>query len=98
MHGKPARTVPLQLGYRESISTSAAVGIGVGTFVLMRQMAFTLNIKAEAQKSTRSEDCGALPSEQEGAQHYRSTDLPVCGIRRSFETFGWVPPVTVGWG
>ena len=61
------------------------------------QIAFTLDIKAEAQKSARSEDYSALPSEREGAQLYSSTDLPVYGIGRSFETFGWVRPVTVGW-
>ena len=61
-------------------------------------MAFTLNIKAEAPKSARSEDYGMLPSEREGAQQYHSTDLPVHGIARSFETIGWVLPVTVGCG
>ena len=40
---------------------------------------------------------GTLPSEPQGAQHNRSIDLPVCGIGRSPETFGWVPQVTVGW-
>ena len=75
-----------------------AVGIGAGTFTLTGQIALTLNIKAEAQKSVRSEDYGTLPSEREGAQHCRSTDLPVYGIGRSFDTFGWVPPVTVGGG
>ena len=40
---------------------------------------------------------GTLSSEQQGAQHNRSIDLPVCGIGRSLETFGWVPQVTVGW-
>ena len=75
-----------------------AVGIGIGTFALTGQIAFMLNIKAEVQKSARSEDYGTLLSRQEGAQHYRLTDLPVCGIGRSFETFGWVPPVTVSWG
>ena len=69
---------------------------------VMGQIAFALNIKAEAQKSAqksaRFEDCGTLLSEREGAQQYRSTDLSVYGIGRSFETFGWVPPVTVGWG
>ena len=53
--------------------------------------------KSKAQKRARSEDYGTLPSEREGAQHYRSTDLPVYGIGRSFETFGWVPPMSVGW-
>ena len=74
------------------------VSIGVGAFTLTEQIAFSLNIKAKAQKSTRSEDYNTLPSEREGAQHYHSTDLPVYGIGRSFETFGWIPPVTVGWG
>ena len=74
------------------------VGIAVGAFALTGQIAFTLNIKAKAQKSGRSEDYGTLPLERGGAQHYRSTDLPVYGIGRSFETFGWVPPVTMGWG
>ena len=64
----------------------------------MSQMAFTLNIKAEAQKSIRSEDYGTLTTERERAQHHRSPDLPVYGIGRSFKTFGWVPPLTVGWG
>ena len=71
---------------------------GVGTFTLTGQITFTLNIKAEAQKRMHSEDHGTLPSEREGAQHYCSTDLPVYGIGRSFETFGWVPPMTKGWG
>ena len=101
--GKPASTVPLRFDRQESISAGAAdvafaVGTGVGTFTLTGQIAFTLNIKAEAQKSVRSEDYGTLPSEQEGAQRYRSTDLPVYGIGRSFETFEWVLPMTVGWG
>ena len=58
---------------------------------------FMLNIKAGAQKSTRSEDYGTLPSQREGAQQYRSTGLPIYGIGRSCETFGWVLPVTMGW-
>ena len=74
------------------------MGIGVGTFTLMGQIAFTLNIKAEAQKSTRSKDYDTHPLERGGAQHYHLTDLPVYGIGRSFETFGWVPPMIVGWG
>ena len=95
-HGPPL------LRPRRSIHTSTtgvtfAVGIGVGTFTLTMQI-FTLNIKAEAQKSARSEDYGMPPPEREGAQHYRSTHLPIYGIGRSFETFGWVPPVTLGWG
>ena len=53
--------------------------------------------QAVAQKRARSKDSGTLPSEREGAQHYRSTDLLVYGTGRSFETFGWVPPMTVGW-
>ena len=87
---------------QKSISTGGAdvtftVGTGVGTFTLMGQIAFTLNIKAEAQQRMRSE-ATAHPSEREEAQHYRSTDLPVYDIGRSFETFGWVPPMTKGWG
>ena len=46
-----------------------AVGI---MFALTGLIAFTLNIKAGAQKSVCSEDYGKLPSQQEGAQHYRS--------------------------
>ena len=74
------------------------VGIRVGTLALAGQITFTLNIKAEAQKSAHSEDYGTFLSEQDGPQHCRSTDLPVCGIGRSFETFGRVLPVIVGWG
>ena len=39
----------------------------------------------------RSKDYGTLLSEREVAQHYRSTDLPVYGIGRSFETTGGAP-------
>ena len=75
-----------------------AVGIEVGTSTLTGQIAVTLNIKAEAHKSVHSKDYGTILSKREGVQHYCSTGLPVYGIGRSFETFGWVPPVTVGWG
>ena len=103
MCSKLASTVPLRLDRQQSISTSAtdvtfAGNIRVGVFALTGQIAFALNIRAQAQKRVRSEDYCTLPSEREGAQHYRSTNLPVYGIGRSFETFGWVPPVTVGWG
>ena len=53
--GKPAGTLPLRFDRRPSISTGAAdftfaVSIGVGTFTLMGQITFMLDIKAEAQK------------------------------------------------
>ena len=70
------------------------VNTGVGTFTLTRQITFTLNIKAKAQQRARSKGYGRLPWEQEGAQHSRLTDLPVYGIGRLFEAFGWVPPMT----
>ena len=62
---------------------------------------FTLTGKSLARSTSKLRPKRACApkttSEREGAQHYRLADLPIYGIGRSFQTFGWVPPVTMGW-